>query len=142
MTDPELECAKVLNAVLPLAEQMLTTHRGFLPFGGTLSTDGEITCTTGWTGDEQPEPIEVVELLYEGFRAGAQRGDYRATALVCDIRTIPPDKESEQDAIAIALDHRADYSRVVIFPYAFTSDGELDIDDPFAVQGEAKIFSP
>ncbi len=142
MNDPKSECEELLNAVLPFAEEMLSKHHEFFPFGGTMSADGEIAHTAGWTGDEQPASTEVIELLERGFRAGAQRGEYKATALVFDIRTIPPGKEEKQDAIAVALDHRDDYSVVVIFPYSFTSGGELAIEDPFAMKGEEKIFAP
>lgn len=141
MADPKTECEEVMNAVLPFAEEMLTKHREFSPFGGTMSADGEIAHTGGWTGEEHPASTEVIELLEKGFRAGTQRGEYKATALVYDIRTIPPGKEEKQDAIAVALDHRDDYSVVVIFPYSFTSDGQLEIEAPFATRGENKIFS-
>ena len=141
MTDPKAECEDVMNAVLPFAEEMLTKHSEFFPFGGTMSADGEIAHTGGWTGDEHPASTEVIELLENGFRAGAARGEYKATALVYDIRTIPPGKEEKQDAIAVALDHRDDYSVVVIFPYSFTLDGQLEIEAPFATRGENKIFT-
>lgn len=139
--DPEKECEQVLNAVLPLAEQMLNRDRGFLPFGGTLSAEGEITCTGGWSGDDRPDAEEAVEMLQEDFRSGARSGEYKATALVCDVRAVFPDEESERDAIAISLDHRADWSIVLLFPYAFGPDGEVVIDDPFSVTGEDVVFS-
>jgi len=141
MTDPKSECEDLMNSVLPFAEEMLTKHREFFPFGGTMSADGEISHTGGWTGDEHPASTEVIELLEKGFRAGAGRGEYKATTLVYDIRTIPPGKQDKQDAIAVALDHRENYSVVVVFPYSFTPDGQLDIETPFAIKGENKIFS-
>jgi len=105
MTDPKSECEKVMNAVLPFAEEMLTKHREFLPFGGS------------------------------------QTGALKATALVYDILTVPPGKEDKQNAIAIALDHRDNYSVIVIFPYSFTTDDQLVIETPVAMQGKNKIFS-
>ncbi len=141
MPDPKSECEEVLNVVLPFTGDMLAKHREFFPFGGTMSVDGEITHTGAWTGGENPPSADVLELLENGLCAGAKRGEYKATALVYGIRTIPPGDEEERDAIAVALDHRDDYSGVVIFPYAFTSDGGLLIESPFAIPGESKIFS-
>ena len=141
MSDPKAQCEDVMNAVLPFAEEMLTKHREFYPFGGTMSADGEIAHTGGWTGDEQPESSEVIDLLEKAFRAAAARGEYKATALVYDIRTIPPGKHDKQDAIAVALDHGDKYSVIVIFPYSFAPNGQLEIDAPFASQGENKIFT-
>ena len=141
MTDPKSECEKVMNSVLPFAEEMLTKHREFLPFGGTMSADGEIAQMAGWANDEYPPSAEVIDVLERGFRAGAQAGDYKATALVYDILTTPPGKEDKQDAIAIALDHRDNYSVIVIFPYSFTADDQLEIETPIAIQGKNKIFT-
>ena len=140
MVDPKSDCEDVLNSVLPFAVEMLTQHREFFPFGGTMSADGQIVHTGGWTGEEHPESTEVIELLEKGFRAGAVRGEYKATAIVYDIRTIPPGKQDKQDAIAVALDHRENYSAIVIFPYSFAPDGQLDIETPFAMKGDSKIF--
>ena len=72
--------------------------------------------------------------------AGAESGEYRATALVYDVLTTPPGKENKPDAIAVALDHRDDYSVVVYFPYSFDSNDELVVDDPFAVECEGGVF--
>jgi hypothetical protein len=141
MADPKTECEKLMNAALPFAEEMLTKHREFFPFGSTMSTDGEIAQLGGWTGDEQLPSNEVIELLQEGFRSGAERRQYKATALVYDILTIPPGKREKQDAIAVAMDHRDDYSVIVIFSYSFNSDGKLEIEAPFMTKGENKIFS-
>ncbi len=129
-----------MNAVLPFANEMLGKHREFFPYGGTMSMDGTIAQAAAWTGEERPASVEVMKLLNDGFRAGAGRGEHRATALVYDIRTIPPGKRKKQDAIAVALDHRDSYSVIVIFPYSFASDGKLAVEESFAVKGKGAIF--
>lgn len=141
MSDPKTECEDVMNAVLPFAEEMLTKHREFYPFGGTMSANGEIGHIGGWTGDEHPASTELIELLENAFRTGAARGEYKATALVYDVQTVPPGKQDKQDAVAVALDHRDNYSVVVVFPYSFAPDGQVDIEPPFAIKGENKIFA-
>lgn len=140
METAQAECEQLLGAVLPFAQQMLEKHGGFHPFGGTLSESGEIAHTAGWTGEEHPHSLDVIDLLKRRFREGAKVRQYRATALVFDIRTIPPGKQVKQDAIAVALDHRDKYSVSVIFPYSLGSGGRLLIEEPFAVPGEHKIF--
>ena len=67
MSDPKAECEDVLNAVMPFAEEVLTKHREFFPFGGTMSTDGEIAHTGGWTGDEHPASAEVIRVTRKGI---------------------------------------------------------------------------
>ena len=79
-------------------------------------------------------------MLEKGFRDGAKRRLYKATAIVVDVRTIPPGKKDKQDAIEVRLDHVSGYSVKVLFPYAFSSKGDLSVAPPFAVLGEGRIF--
>ena len=125
---------------MPFAEQMLREHHEFFPFGATMDNDGEMANAGGWTGDEQPESAEVIELLEKGLQEGAKNGEYKATALVYDVRIVPPGKQGKQDAIAVACDHRDNYSVVVYFPYSFDAGGELVIEAPFGSAGKGKVF--
>jgi hypothetical protein len=139
---PKEECEELMNSVLPFAEQMLTKYREFYPFGGTMSIDGKITHTASSTGEEHPALQPLIDLLEQGFRDGAMRRQLKATAIVVDIRTIPPGKKEKQDAVEIRLDHVSGYSVKVIFPYRFSAEGQVEFSPPFAVAGEAKIFGP
>jgi hypothetical protein len=155
MSNAKSECEELLSAVMPFAEQMLQEHGEFFPFGASMDHDGEMAHAGGWTGEEQPESAEVIELLEQGFQEGAKNGEYEVTALVYDVRVAPPGNDIEDpspspspehrggglfDAIAVALDHRDDYSVVVYFPYSFDAGCELAIEAPFAGAGEGKIF--
>lgn len=129
-----------MNAVLPFTKEMLKRHGEFFPFGGTMSVFGEVAQMAGWTGDERPPSRQIIALLNGGFRDGAALGKYRATALVYDIRVVPPGGAQKQDAIAVNLDHRDGYSVVVVFPYTLSEAGELELKSPFASAGAAAIF--
>ena len=130
----------VLDVVLPMAEEMLVKHGEFFPFGGAMQPDGEILHVNTWDGDEHPASNDVIATLTGAFKSGAERGDYRATAIVYDIVTVPPGETVKQDAIAVALDHRNDYSVVVVYPYSFDSNNQLAIHSPFASKGGGEIF--
>jgi hypothetical protein len=125
---------------MPFAIELLTKYGEFYPFGATVSSEGELAHTGGWNGEEFPESRALIDLLVRGFQDGAARGLYRATALVSDVRVVPPGKNEKQDAISVRLDHRADYSVVVMFPYTLDEDNALQLDSPFAIQGDAVIF--
>jgi hypothetical protein len=140
--DARAECEQLLEAATAFAKELLAEHGEFLPYGSTLSSAGEIGANAGWTGDEHPEAGEVLELLEESFNAGALRGDYRATALVFNVAVTPPGKQAKQDAIAVALDHRAGDSRLVFFPYSFTPEGELVVEPAFELEGAHSVFAP
>lgn len=100
----------LLNAALPLAEQMLQRHGEFYPFGASISEEGE---TQFYMGDpnerEFPESQAVIDVLVEGFRD--RRDSLNAIALVSDVRLVG------SDAIRVELEHRAGHSMAAFLPY-------------------------
>ena len=140
MATPKEDCEKLMNSLLPFAEKMLREHGEFHPFGGAMKPDGDIVHHGAYTGQELPKGQELVDLLTEAFRQSAAKEDYIATAIVYDMRTIPPGETEKTDAICVSLDHRNDYSVNVAFPYRL-EDNELSLKSPFAAKGDGKIFS-
>lgn len=139
MSDPKADCEALIGSVLPFAEQMLTTHGAFIPFGGAMRADGQIVSIAGYDENEHPQPANVIALMKDGFVEGARRGEYKATALVYDVRVELPSTEEKSDAIAVSLNHRDNYSVVVLIPYRI--DGKkLILGAVFAQEGEADIF--
>jgi hypothetical protein len=137
---PKEECEVLMNALVPFAQQQLSKHHEFYPFGGTMSVDGTIARSASATGEEHPASQPLIEMLEQGFRDGAKRRLYKATAIVVDVRVIPPGKKDKQDAVEVRLDHVSGYSVRVVFPYAFSQAGALEVAPPFAVPGEGRIF--
>jgi hypothetical protein len=133
------ECEGIMNALVPFAQQMLEKHGEFFPFGGTMKNNGEITHTAGYDGRERPPSADIIRLLNDSFRSGARSGQYKATALVYDVRVVLPSTGQESDAVAVALDHRDNYSVVVYFPYQIKG-GKVAFGDVFAEKGEANVF--
>ncbi len=86
MPMPKAECESLMNAALPFAEKMLKQHGEFFPYGAALKENGEIASVAGYDGREQPPSKDVIGLLKQGFVQGAKAREYRATALVYDIK--------------------------------------------------------
>ncbi len=139
MSDAQAEAEELVNAVLPRAEDRLIARGEFLPFGGAVTVDGEITQLA--VGDEHRDSSveDVVEALKGKLRNGADTNTYRATALVFPIQAQLPGSDDETEAVAIALDHQANYSVVLIIPYAL-SDGAVEFGEAVAQQGEDDMF--
>lgn len=133
------DCNQLLNAALPFAEQMLRDHGEFLPFGAQMLPDGEIVSVAADDGEEHSRSQNLIDVLRAAFRAGAVEGDLLATALVYDVRVVPPGASEKSDAIALNLDHRDNYSVTVFFPYTI-KDGQPTIGDAFANGGDYSIF--
>ncbi len=136
---PKQECEILMNKVLPFAEQMLKKEGEFFPYGGALKNTGEIASIGGYDGREHPPSMDIIKLLKQGFVAGAESGEYRATALVYDVRILVPSTGKKSDAIAVSLNHRGNYSVLVYYPYEL-KDGTLKYGQVFAHQGESDIF--
>src|SRR6185369_633062 len=98
---PKEETEDILNALMPLAKQMLEKHGEFFPFGGAILGDGKIAIVGFHEGDEHPPSQKVIDGLLEGFRAGAKQGKYRAIGIAFDIRTVPPGATTKTDAVAV-----------------------------------------
>jgi hypothetical protein len=139
MTNAKSDAETLMNAVLPFAEKMLSEHSEFFPYGAAMKPDGEIVSVAGYDGREQPPSQEIIDLLNAELRKDVALGMYKATAVVYDVRVAPPGSKAKSDAIAVALDHRDDYSVVVLFPYSI-SNRTLNIGAPFAEEGAHEIF--
>lgn len=139
MSDAQTEAEELVNVVLPHAEGMLTAHGEFFPFGGAMTLDGEIAQLA--VGEEHRDgPLElIVDELKSQLRSGAESNAFRATALVFPIHAQLPGQDQETDAVAIALDHQANFSVVLIIPYVL-AEGSVQFGEAIAQQGEHEIF--
>jgi len=139
MSDAQAEAEELVSAVLPHAEGMLLSHGEFFPFGGAVTLDGDIAQLAVDEEHREASMEEVVEALKVKLRSGADTNAYRATALVFPIHARLPDTDDETEAVAIALDHQANYSVVLIIPYIL-ADGAVEFGEAIAQQGEDDIF--
>jgi len=139
MAQGKAESQQLMDSVLPLAEQLLSQHGEFFPYGGAMTPSGEIVNVAAYDGDEHPPSSEVISMLQSAFKSAAKSGEYKATALVYDVRVPLPETGEKSDAIAIALDHAAGYSIVVFLPYQLTEQ-KLRFGSIFAQAGERGIF--
>ena len=139
MSDPKADCEALMNSVLPFAEQMLTTHGEFIPFGGAMRPDRQLVSVAGYEGNEHPKSVDVIALMKEGMVAAARKGEYRAAVIVYDVRVTLPSTDEKSDAIAVSLNHRDNYSVIVLLPYKIDA-GTLILGTAFAQKGEADIF--
>jgi len=139
MSGAKAECEALMNSVLPFAKQMLDRHGEFYPYGAAMRANGEIVSVAGYEGHEHPQSNDVIRFLKAAFTAAAKNGQYKATALVYDVRATVPSTGEKSDAIAVSLNHRDGYSIVVLFPYK-VMNGLAETDTPFAQKGEADIF--
>ncbi|HUO12176.1 MAG TPA: hypothetical protein VMU37_05410 [Caulobacteraceae bacterium] len=135
------DCETLMNAVLPFAAQMLTEHGEFFPYGGAMTESGDIVSVAGYDGRDQPPSADLIRQLKRDFVAAAKKAKYKATVVVYDVRVSIPKSGEKSDAIAMALDHREDYSVTLFLPYQLV-DGEPVYGEIFGGKGDGDIFRP
>ncbi|WP_426006020.1 hypothetical protein ACPFL9_04160 [Paenarthrobacter sp. NyZ202] len=117
----ERELRETLGTALGTAQEHLLQNGGFLPFGITLSHDGElrIVMVTPNEPDENGEldAGQMLDDVQHLLRQG--RDDYRAVAIAYDV-TLP---EHGSDGITGAAEHRDGGVLAAIVPYHETEDG-------------------
>ncbi len=139
MANPKTEVEDLMNDRLPFGQELLEKYGEFFPYGGALTNNGEIVSVAAYDGDDQPPSQEVINLLKNGFRQAAKEGKYKATALFYDVRVISPSTNKKVDAIAVALDHKENYSVIVYFTYTIINT-KVEFGEIFAEAGANDIF--
>jgi hypothetical protein len=130
---------RLLDVLVTASQQFLGDQGGFYPHGAVLASSGELELIGGWTGEEHPEPTELIDLIEEALRERARSDDIRATGLAIDVRIVPPGAEERSDAISVALEHSRDDPVMVFLPYK-AADGTIQYGEVFAAPGERRIF--
>ena len=137
------ECEELMNDILPLAIQMLEERGEFYPYGGKVTSEGEIIHVDVMDDDtDHPESNPLIETMTREFRDEGRTGTCRATAMVMDVKVVPPEETTKTDAIQVCLDHRDGYAVEVFFPYAIDRLRKIVIHPPFAQKGASRIFGP
>ena len=137
---PKEELDELMSDILPFAQKMLSEHGEFFPYGGVITSKGEIVHIGASDGDEHPPSQKLIDLLTESFQAQAKAGAYRATAIVSDVRVKPPSSEQKTDAVQINLDHAEGLSVECFLPYEIKGNREVVYGEMFAQKGSARIF--
>jgi hypothetical protein len=139
---PRDELDALLNAVLPFAEQMLTQHGDFYPFGATISRDGKIALIQPFIEEEEeiPDSPQLVHTLYQGLRDQALRREIRGGAVCTNVSMRPEGADEETDAVRVSLDHANHVPLDVFQPYAIERSGDVVYGAIVAVAADPRVF--
>jgi hypothetical protein len=158
MAPGQAEAEELLNTVLPFAEQQVEQEGGFLPYGAALTDEDDVVFVGGVDDDDdssgdtpEDEDAEIdedarLEAVREALRAGAQRGDYLATAVIFDVtittaESEDDDSEEETDAIAVELDTVGGFCAMTFLPYKEEEDGGVTFGEVIAQDFEHTTFA-
>ena len=138
MAHPDLDA--LLNAVLPVAQQMLGKHGELHPLGVSMKTDGQIGLVAGMPESEHPPSQQVIDLLVAGLQEQASKGEIRACVVCYDVRVVPPGETGKVDAICAQLEHESGECAIVFLPYRKGLLGRRKYGDLFASRMNPQVF--
>lgn len=137
---PKQDVEKLMNELIPFAKRMLSERGEFYPFGGYMKLDGGIVNVGAeQVGTDMPKSTDLFQVLKRSFQEKARCNECRATAILVDVRIIPPNRSEKSDAIQVLLDHKDGYTAEVFYPYLGENDA-IVYGAIFAQRGDGEIF--
>ena len=138
MSSAKEDVETLMNKFIGTAERIIGEFGDFHPYGAAMTPDREHVFIAKEVNDNTTSE-SIIDRLNEEFESAAKSGEYIATALFYDTRVAFPDDRPESKAVAVALDHRDDYSVIAIHPYQI-EDGKVSFGELLALRGANKIF--
>ncbi len=137
MINPDLE--RLLNDLVPFAEQSLSDHGWFDPYGGTITVDTAIEhISVEAEGDEESTAEELFNTLVLDLRKGAHEGVYVATAIFSDVQIIV--EGSKLFAINVFLEHICGICLEVNIPYRQNDESDIEYGETVATPANPRVF--
>lgn len=140
--DPQAQAREdaktLMSSIVTVAEKALLRDGTLTPLGFAIKGDGQIVEVV--VGEQEKPAGGALESVRSILLDQAHSGVFRATALATERRIKLPNSEVESNAVQIAIDHKADYSVVLVFPYVL-SDGKLEWSPPFTEAGSNQVFA-
>lgn len=135
------ELNMLLDALLKMAETLLSSQGAFLPVAAKMSSDGEVQLVAADTGEEFPGAQPLIKILTDELRSSARDSNIRAAAICIDVLTVPPGQTEKTDAIWCGLEHRSGECGDVYRPYRRAVPGEIEYGDIFATKRIPQFFA-
>lgn len=134
------EIDALLNAVLPLAQQMLGKYGEFYPIGASISATGEVGLVGVMPESEHPEAQEIIDLLMAQLVHDAGTHEIRGSVICFDGTAVSPGQSDKSDAICAHLEHESGICVAAFLPYRKEISGQVTYGELFAGQLKPQIF--
>ena len=140
MTGASEEIQKLLDYLLPFAEQKLTRDGEFYPYAAAVDTAGSIEPVGPAVEAEDPDVGDILVALHADLREQAAEGAIRASGIAADVTLTDPDSGETTDAVQVELDHAEGDAVDVYVPYE-REGGGVKFGELVAAEGREPVFS-
>ena len=134
------EIDALLNAVLPLAQQMLGKYGEFYPLGASMNTQGEVGLVGVMPESEFPQAQEIIDLLLAQLLDDASNKLIHGSVICFSGSAIPPGETEKRDAICAHLEHASGICVAAFLPYRKEISGQVTYGELFAGNLKPQIF--
>lgn len=107
----------LLNAVLPLAQELLQKYGEFFPLGASKAASGQINHCAVDLGVERPASQDVIDSLISVFKQAAGSGEIIAMAICFDSLYRADTSSKAVDAICVRIERIGGEAVTVNQPY-------------------------
>jgi hypothetical protein len=139
MAEPKQEIERLLNYLLPSAEEKLRVEGEFHPYAAMVASDGEVLAVTAALGEDS-DVAGLLVALHEELHQRAVSGAIRASGIAADVTLTDPDSGETTDAVQVELDHAETDALDVYVPYETAGDG-VKFGELVTAQGREPVFS-
>ncbi len=134
------EIDALLNAVLPLAQQMLGKYGEFYPLGASMDAKGEVGLVGVMPESEFPQAQEIIDLLLAQLLDDASNKLIHGSVICFSGSAIPPGETEKRDAICAHLEHASGICVAAFLPYRKEISGQVTYGELFAGNLKPQIF--
>ena len=134
------EIQKLLDYLLPFAEQKLTRDGEFYPYAAAVDTAGSIEPVGPAVETDDPDVGAILVALHADLREQAAEGAIRASGIAADVTLTDPDSGETTDAVQVELDHAEGDALDVYVPYEREGEG-VKFGELVAAAGREPVFA-
>jgi len=139
MNNAKDDAESILNVALPFAEELLVKYGEYYPFAYVMKMDGKIEGVAAYNEKEKPNSQDMINQLKKIIMTLAKENKIVASIIIYDGKITLPESQIKKDAIFASIDHKNDYSIVIIIPYA-VENRKIMLDNALAQKGSSEIF--
>jgi hypothetical protein len=137
------EVAALLRTLHESASKLLADQNGELyPVASALTTDGSMPLIGADTGDEKPDPNELLELLTGALHEQARVGDIRAAALCANVSAQSEPDEPARDALRYRVEGLGIDPFFVYYVYERAPEGGFEFAEPHTQPAPDRLIFP
>ena len=132
----------LFDDLIKLAQRLLQSQGGFLPFAAVVETDGQVRYVAATNGEEYPGAKPLLEILTTELRSMAASGAIRASGICFDVLVAPNPDVTKKDAIQGRMEHSNGEAVDVFMPYVKDLAGSFRYEEVYATKLEGSTFPP